>query len=97
MNNWQPDLGVTQQFLYFTYNETYLPMPFFYGVTLYLCFRQVQASNTKLVERAQALWMTLAWTLGSSIFAFLYLTPVVIGNEPIVGQTWTTLALLSSY
>lgn len=97
LNNWQPDLGVTQQFLYFTYNETYLPMPFFYGVTLYLCFRQVQASNTKPVERAQALWMTLAWTLGPSIFTFLYLIPVVIGNEPIVGQTWTTLALLSSY
>jgi signal transduction histidine kinase len=97
LNNWQTDLAVTEQFLYYSYNETYLPMPFFYGIVLCLCFRQVKTAKTKPVERAQALWITLAWTLGPSVFNFLYLVPVVVGNEPLLSQTWTTLALLSSF
>lgn len=97
LNNWQTNLAVSEQFLYYSYNETYLPMPFFYGIVLYLCFAQIKAAKTKPVERAQALWMTLAWTLGPSVFNFLYLVPVVLGNQPLLSQTWTTLALLSSF
>ncbi len=96
-NDWKFSRPIADQFLYFGYNETYGPMPIFFAITLGLCFYQWRAGKHKPVEKAQALWIALAWTVGPSIFMVFYLLPVLLGYDAILSRTWTSLALMSTY
>ncbi len=97
VNDWNFSATLTNQFLYFSYNETYLPMPVFFAVVVTLCVLQWKISRGRPVERAQALWIILAWTLGPSIFLLLYLLPVVLGQEGISGRTLNAFTVVSTY
>ena len=96
-NDWQLGAPLTEQFLYYSYSETYLPMVVFYVIMLRLCFLQWQMSEHQPVERAQALWIILSWTLGPSIFVIFYLLPVALGAEGLLNRTMNTLVIASSF
>ena len=96
-DGWDFDVPVSEQFLTFGYLEVYLVELVLYMAVLFLCFIQWRLSKNLPVERAQALWITLAWTLCPIVFFVFYLLPVLLGQEAILSRTWTTTALLIAF
>lgn len=82
----------------FTDAESYSPMFFSFSLILFLSWKQYRKSEKYPVQRAQTLWMILAWTLGPSVFLTLYVLPRWLGDGPILrGGEFINLTILTTY
>jgi two-component system sensor histidine kinase DevS len=82
----------------FTDAETYSPMLFMFGLTITLCWKQYLASRDHPVQRAQTLWIILAWTIGPGVFVLFYLLPRWLGDGPILrGSAFLFPTILTTY
>lgn len=82
----------------FTDTEAYSPMLAMFLLTMTLCWFQFRASRQRPVQRAQTLWIILAWTLGPGIFVSLYMLPRWLGLQPIMqGSVFLQFTILSTY
>lgn len=94
---WFSDLD-SGQYPRFTDAESYSPMLFMFCLTIFLCWKQYSVSKGHPVQRAQTLWMILAWTLGPGIFVIFYLLPRWLGDGPILsGSEFLLPTILSVY
>ncbi|MEX0618026.1 MAG: ATP-binding protein [Pseudohongiellaceae bacterium] len=56
----------------------------FFCITLYLCWRQFRVSSQLPVQRAQVLWVILAWTVGPGIYILFRVVPRLFGVDPLL-------------
>ena len=97
-NSWSFSDLDSGQYPRFTDAEAYSPMLLMFVLTITLCWKQYLASKAHPVQRAQTLWMILAWTLGPSIFVLFYLLPRWLGDGPILqGSEFLLPTILTVY
>jgi signal transduction histidine kinase len=92
---WFSDLS-SGQYPRFTDAEAYSPMLLMFCLTIFLCWKQYSTSKGYPVQRAQTLWMILAWTVGPSIFVLLYLLPRWLGDGPLLKGSEILLPIILS-
>ncbi|MFN3236738.1 MAG: ATP-binding protein [Pseudomonadales bacterium] len=97
LSKWDFSQAVGDQFLFFNYGEVYFVEAIFFFLIIALCITQIRINRHKPVERAQSLWITLAWTLCPSVFMVFYLLPILLGQDAVLSRTWTTAALLLAF
>lgn len=69
-----------------------------FSLTVALCWLQFRASVNHPVQRAQTLWVILAWTLGPGTFLFFYVLPRWLGADPILyGSVFLQFSILTTY
>lgn len=77
----------------FTDPETVFFELLFFVVTITLGYLQFKHSRHRPVQRAQTLWIILAWTIGPSIYIFFRVIPRQLGIDPLL-QTSISMNLL---
>ena len=98
LNGWSFSDLQSGHFPYFSDAETYAPMLLVFSFTLSLCWQQYRASRSHPVQRAQTLWVILAWTLGPGVFVTFYVVPRWVGSVPIIqGIVFLNLTILTTY
>jgi two-component system sensor histidine kinase DevS len=97
-NSWSFSDLPSQIYPYFSDAEAYGAMFLVFGVTIILCRQQYRASKSHPVQRAQTLWVILAWTLGPGVFLSFYVLPRLLGVTPfIAGSVFLNLTILTTY
>lgn len=94
---WFSDLS---QGIYPAFNdaEAYSAMLAMFLLTVTLCWFQFSASENQPVQRAQTLWIILAWTLGPGTFLIFYALPRWVGLQPILqGSVFLQFTILTTY
>jgi len=80
----------------FNSTQTYSYMFPFLGGILYLCGRHYRASRHLPVQRAQILWLILAWTIGPSLYLILRGIPVLLGLQPLLDNSLAMNSIIST-
>jgi signal transduction histidine kinase len=97
-NGWSFSDLSSQIYPYFSDAQAYGPMFLVFGFTIILCRLQYRASKAHPVQRAQTLWVLLAWTLGPGIFLSFYVLPRWLGVTPFIsGSVFLNLTILTTY
>ena len=97
LDGWQTDRPVSEQLLYFEYNEVYLVEVGVYALILLAVLVQGIYGRRNPVRRAEVLWIAFAAVMTPVAFFALYLVPVMLGYEALVSRTWTTTLLVIGF
>ncbi len=96
-DGWQSGLPLTEQLLYFQYEEVYLIEVVGYLGILGVCTAQWLHSKNKPLARIESLWILFAAGLTPALFFAVYLVPVLLGYEAILTRTWTTALIVFGF
>ena len=97
-NDWSFSDLESGKYPFFTDTETYSAMMVVFTLTIILSCQQYRASKNYPVQRAQTLWIILAWTVGPSTFLLLYVLPRWLGDGPIFkGSLFSYPTLFTTY
>ena len=82
----------------FSNAETYSAMVLMFSLTMLLCWLQYRVSKNHPVQRAQTLWVILAWTIGPGVFIIFYVLPRWLGDGPILhGSVFLNSTILTTF
>lgn len=82
----------------FSDTETYSAMLAMFILTVTLCWLQFRSSQGHPVQRAQTLWVILAWTIGPGTFITFYMLPRWFGADPLLeGSMFLQFTILTTY
>lgn len=94
---WFSDLE-SQIYPAFNDAEAYSAMVSMFGLTVLLCWLQFRASRSHPVQRAQTLWVILAWTIGPGVFVIFYVLPRWLGDGPLLhGSVFLNSTILTTF
>jgi len=96
-SKWDYDLPFSQQFLYFEPYQADLPLGLLFCGVIIACGFQWFSNKQKPVERAQTLWVILAFTTGPAIAYGFYVAPKLLGQDPAMPGIVANLMLLSVF
>jgi len=78
--------------------EAYSAMLLMFSLTVLLCWQQYRVSKNHPVQRAQTLWVILAWTIGPGVFVIFYVLPRWLGDGPILhGSVFLNSTILTTF
>lgn len=96
-SKWDYEKTFSEQFLYFEPYQADLPLAILLCGVILACGFQWLSNNQKPVERAQTLWVVLAFIAGPSIAYGFYVAPKLLGQDPAMPGIVANLMMLSVF